>query len=151
MSEKKPFEIARETLKQLTLQKLSPTPANYLAIYNETAGIPVISPFPADILRDISKSLPVKTPGQQKQRGLLDYAIDRLNWDGVKTALVAYGSFSPLTGGNDVPGVAAPNTGLQATAPALTTEFLSQLGRLIEYTQPALGTDDERCGELSKT
>jgi diguanylate cyclase len=151
MSEKKPFEIARETLKQLTLQKLPPTPANYLAIYNEIAGIPVIAPFPADILRDISKSLPVKTPGQQKQRGLLDYAIDRLNWDGVKTALVAYGSFAPLTGGDDTPVAAAPKTGLNASAPALTTEFLSQLGRMIEYTQPALGTDDERFGELSKT
>jgi diguanylate cyclase len=151
MSEKKPFEIARETLKQLTLQKLPPTPANYQAIYNEIAGIPVIAPFPADILRDISKSLPVKTPGQQKQRGLLDYAIDRLNWDGVKTALVAYGSFAPLTGGDDTPVAAAPKTGLNASAPALTTEFLSQLGRMIEYTQPALGTDDERFGELSKT
>jgi len=151
MSEKKPFEIARETLKQLTLQKLPPTPANYLAIYNDIAGIPVIAPFPADILRDISKSLPVKTPGQQKQRGLLDYAIDRLNWDGVKTALVAYGSFAPLTGGDDTPVAVAPKTGLNASAPALTTEFLSQLGRMIEYTQPALGTDDERFGELSKT
>jgi hypothetical protein len=45
MSEKKPFEIARETLKQLTTQKLAPTPANYQAIYNEIAGIPVIRPF----------------------------------------------------------------------------------------------------------
>jgi diguanylate cyclase len=151
MSEKKPFEIARETLKQLTLQKLPPTPANYLAIYNEIAGVPVIAPFPADILRDISKSLPVKTPGQQKQRGLLDYAIDRLNWEGVKTALVAYGSFAPLSGGDDTPAAAVPNTGLNASAPALTTEFLGQMGRLIEYVQPALGTDDERFGELSKT
>nr|WP_295772629.1 GGDEF domain-containing protein [Rhodoferax sp.] len=151
MSEKKPFEVARETLKQLTLQKLPPTPANYLALYNEIAGVPLIVPFPADILRDISKSLPVKTPGQQKQRGLLDYAIDRLNWEGVKTALVAYGSFAPLTGGDDAPAAAASMTGLNASAPALTTEFLGQMGRLIEYTQPALGTDDERFGELSKT
>ncbi len=150
MSEKKPFEIARETLKQLTLQKLPPTPTNYLAIYNEIAGVPLIAPFPADILRDISKSLPVKTPGQQKQRGLLDYAIDRLNWDGVKTALVAYGSFAPMTGADNAPAAAVPKTGLNASAPALTTEFLEQLGKLIEYTQPALGTDDERFGELSK-
>ena len=74
-----------------------------------------------------------------------------MNWDGVKTALVAYGSFAPLTGGDDTPVAAAPKTGLNASAPALTTEFLSQLGRMIEYTQPALGTDDERFGELSKT
>ena len=151
MSDKKPFEIARETLKQLTLRKLLPTPANYLALYNEIAGIPVITPFPADILRDISKSLPVKTPGQQKQRGLLDYAIDRLNWEGVKTALVAYGSFAPLTGDDGSPAAATSKTGLNASAPALSIEFLGQMGRLIEYTQPALGTDDERFGALSKT
>ena len=150
MSDKKSFEIARETLKQLTLQKLPPTPANYLALYNEIAGIPVITPFPADILRDISKSLPVKTPGQQKQRGVLDYAIERLNWEGVKTALVAYGSFAPLSGGDDSPAAAVPKNGLNASAASLTTEFLGQIGRLIEYTQPALGTDDERFDELSK-
>jgi len=151
MSEKKPFEIARETLKQLTTQKLSPTPANYQAIYNEIAGVPLIAPFPADTLRDIAKALPTKTPGQQKQRGLLEYAIDRLNWEGVKTALIAYGSFAPLTGTDDTAPAAVPKTGLNASAPALTTEFLGQMGRLIEYTQPALGTDDERFGELTKT
>ena len=151
MSEKKPFEIARETLKQLTTQKLVPTPANYQAIYNEIAGVPVVPPFPADTLRDIAKSLPVKTPGQQKQRGLLEYAIDRLNWDGVKTALVAYGSFSPLTGGDDAPALPASAKATPgAAAPALTTEFLGQMGRLIEHTQPALGADDERFGELTK-
>lgn len=151
MSEKKPFEIARETLKQLTAQKLAPTPANYQSIYNEIAGIPVVAAFPADTLRDIAKALPTKTPGQQKQRGLLEYAIDRLNWDGVKTALVAYGSFAPLTGTDDAAAPLPPKTGLNATAPALTTEFLGQMGRLIEYVQPALGSDDERFAELTKT
>ena len=75
MSEKKPFEIARETLKQLTTQKLAPTPANYQAIYNEIAGIPLVVPFPAETLRDIAKALPVKTPRQQKQRGLLQLIV----------------------------------------------------------------------------
>ena len=150
MSEKKPFEIARETLKQLTANKLVPTPANYQAIYNEIAGIPLLAPFPAETLRDIAKALPAKTPGQQKQRGLLEYAIDRMNWDGVKTALVAYGSFAPLTGTDEAATPAAPKTGLNASAPALTTEFLGQMGRLIEYTQPALGNDDERFAELTK-
>jgi diguanylate cyclase len=152
MSEKKPFEIARETLKQLTSQKMVPTPANYQAIYNEIAGIPSVMPFPAEILRDISKSLPVRTPGQQKQRGLLDYAIDRLNWEGVKTALIAYGGFTPLTTSDDSPGAQTKSVNVPPTAavPALTSEFLSQMGRLIEYTQPALGTDDERFGELTK-
>jgi diguanylate cyclase len=151
MSEKKPFEIARETLKQLTAQKLVPTPANYQAIYNDIAGIPAVAAFPADTLRDIAKALPTKTPGQQKQRGLLEYAIDRLNWDGVKTALVAYGSFAPMTGSDDTVAAAPPKGGLNATAPALTTEFLGQMGRMIEYIQPALGSDDERFSELTNT
>ena len=71
MTEKKPFEIARETLKQLTARKLVPTPLNYQSIYNEIAGIPQMPPFPVDTLRDIAKALPAKTPGQQRQKGLL--------------------------------------------------------------------------------
>ncbi|MBI2748144.1 MAG: diguanylate cyclase [Burkholderiales bacterium] len=152
MSDKKPFEIARETLKQLTTRKLVPTPANYQAIYNEIAGIPQVQPFPMDILRDIAKALPTKTPGQQRQRGLLDSAIDRMSWEGVKTALVHYGGFVPAYS-DDGAGIAAPPVEAKPaalTAPALTTEFLGQMGRLIEYTQPALGNDDERFGELTK-
>lgn len=156
MADKKPFEIARETLKQLTARKLVPTPANYLSIYNEIAGIPHVPHFPADILRDISQSLPTKTPGQQKQKGLLDYSIDRLSWDGVKSALVAYGGFTPV---NAPDGAASANVaslpadpGLGSPAPAaLTSEFLAQIGRLIEYAQPALGNDDPRFNEQTET
>ena len=153
MTEKKPFEIARETLKQITVRKLLPTPVNYQTIYNELAGVTVTPPFPADALRDIAHSLPAKTPGQQKQRGLLEYAIDRLNWEGVKTALVAYGGFVPAaaadsaTGGHSAP--APLSVGL--SAPALTSEFMLQVARLIEYAQPALGTDDQRFMEQTNT
>ena len=153
MSEKKPFEIARETLKQLTTRKLPPTPTNYQAIYNEIAGIPHMPPFPADALRDIAQALPTKTPGQQKQRGLMEYAIDRLNWDGVKTALVAYGGFAPANAGETAPaagpGVAAAAIAVGST-PALTSEFMGQVGKLIEYAQPALGNDDDRFNEQTQ-
>jgi diguanylate cyclase len=155
MSDKKPFEIARETLKQLTLRKLAPTPINYQLIYNEIAGIPLMPPFPADALRDIAQALPAKTPGQQKQRGLLEYAIDRLNWDGVKAALVAYGGFVPALGNESSPPVLAPAVAAAPaaplTAPALTAEFFGQIGRLIEYAQPALGDDDPRFAEQTQT
>lgn len=155
MSEKKPFEIARETLKQITARKLVPTPVNYQSIYNELAGVPVIPPFPADALRDIAQALPVKTPGQQKQKGLLEYAIDRLNWEGVKTALVAYGGFVPATSVDTTSitrtaGLGQPAEG-PITAPALTTDFMVQIARLIEYAQPALGEDDDRFVEQTKT
>ena len=154
MSDKKPFEIARETLKQLTARKLVPTPANYQTIYNEIAGIPSVPLFPADALREIAKALPARTPGQQRQRGLLEYAIDRLNWDGVKAALVAYGGFTPATE-EGAPGASGTSaTGRSETAalnaPALTHEFMGQIGRMIEYVQPALGTDDDRFEEMTK-
>jgi diguanylate cyclase len=159
MADRPPHEIARETLKLLTARKLVPTPEVYQAIYHEVAGTKSMVPFPADALRDISAALPTKTPGQQKQRGLLDYAIGQLNWDGVKSALVAYGSFTPTTapsGGST--GGPASNFGALAPmdspalggvavgngTPALTTDFLEQIARLIEYARPALGDDDAR-------
>jgi diguanylate cyclase len=149
MVEKRSFEIARETLKQLTARKLVPTPANYQSVYNEIAGIPSVQPFPADFLRDLSQSLPLKTPGQQKQKGLLDYAIDRLSWDGVKAALVGYGAFAPVVGSDAGTSPLASSLPVNAeqpssNPPALTAEFFAQIARLIEYAQPALGTDDER-------
>ncbi len=157
MSEKKPFEIARETLKQLTARKLMPTPTNYQMLYNEVAGIPSVQPFPADVLRDIAQALPAKTPGQQKQRGLLQYAIDRLNWDGVKTALVAYGGFTPAGGDAtanvavlSAPAVLATAVAGDASPTVITADFLSQMGRLIEYAQPALGSDDPRFEEQTQ-
>ena len=156
MADKKPFEIARETLKQLTARKLVPTPANYLSIYNEIAGIPHVPHFPADILRDISQSLPTKTPGQQKQKGLLDYSIDRLSWDGVKSALVAYGGSVPVNGTDSAStghvAVLSADTSAATVSPAaLTSEFFGQIARLIEYAQPALGNDDPRFNEQTDT
>ena len=147
MTDKKPFEIARETLKALTARKLVPTPANYQNIYNEIAGIPQQQPFPADTLRDIAKALPTKTPGQQKQRGLLEYAIDRLNWEGVKTALVAYGGFAPQQADPADASASAAVSVAADGAPELTPEFMGQIGKMVEYLQPALGTDDERLNE----
>ena len=152
MTDKKPFEIARETLKQITSRKLVPTPVNYQTIYNELAGVPVTQPFPADTLRNIAQALPAKTPGQQKQKGLLEYAIDRLNWDGVKTALVAYGGFVPANGAdsNGPISAAMPLLGGSSSS-VLTTDFMAQIGRLIEYAQPALGSDDPRFVEQTQS
>ena len=153
MDNRKPFEIARETLKQLTARKMTPTPANYQMIYSEVAGVPTEAPFPADRLRDIAQALPTKTPGQQKQRGLLDSAIRQLNWEGVKSALMAYGGFSPPPAVESLASVApqvAPVLS-SVSAPALTTDFLEQIARLIEYALPALGTDDARFSEQTQT
>ena len=157
INDKKPFEIARETLKLLTARKLSPTPSNYQSIYNEVAGVAPDTPFPADRLRDIAQSLPVKTPGQQKQKGLLDSAIGNLSWDGVKNALMAYGGFSPpavvsapLPAQAQALSVPAEKAVPVTSAPALTADFFEQIARLIHYASPALGHDDERFNEQTQ-
>ena len=147
MSEKRSFETARETLKQLTVRKLPPTPVNYKAIYNEIGGIPSVEHFPAQELRSISTALQAKTPGQQRQKGLLDSSIDRMNWDGVRAALVAYAGFLPA--GTETANAGANAVPATESMSALTPEFLAQMGRLIEYAQPALGSDDARFTEQS--
>ncbi len=160
MIAKKPFEIARETLKQLTVQKLAPTPLNYQRIYNEIAELPNEPAFPTERLRDIALALPTKTPGQQKQRGLLESSINQLNWEGVKNALMAYGGFSPPAPAPSAPvhvpvvepaKVAVFSESPALSAPALTSEFFGQIARMIEYVQPALGRDDERFVEQTQT
>ncbi|HQX57490.1 MAG: GGDEF domain-containing protein [Rhodoferax sp.] len=164
MADRNVPELARETLKQLIVRKLSPTPANYRDVFNEIARLPNDPPFPLEALRKIAQQLPARTPGQIKQKSLLEYAISHLNWQGVEDALVAYGGFTPrhnaensgFTPLNGADGAtahapeaaAAPAPGgARAGAPALTAEFLEQIARLIEFVRPALGTDDVRFTE----
>ncbi len=143
MSDKKPFEIAREALKQITARKLLPTPVNYQAVYNEIAGVPNVQPFPEEPLRRIAQSLPARNPGQEKQRSLMEYAIGQRNWAGVQNALLAYAGFATSGTGDTGPAPLAPAPGV----PALTPEFFEQVARLIEYSRPALGEDDARFQE----
>ena len=160
MAEKTVSELARETLMQLIRRKLAPTPENYRSVFNELGGLPNNPPFPLEELRRIAKSLPTWTPGQQKQRALLEYAVSQLNWKGVQDALMAYGQFTPRSNVPETSGVGAldatdtatpvksgSSSATPAGAPTLTGEFLEQIARLIEFVRPALGTDDARFSE----
>lgn len=150
MSEKKPFEIARETLKQLTSKKLAPTPVNYQALYNEIAGLPTVQPFPEDPLRQLAQALPVRNPGQEKQKSLLEYAIGQRNWKGVQSALVGYAGFA--VAGGEAAASAKPAKAVTAELmdAGLTPEFMEQIARLIENSLPALGSDDARFAEQTQ-
>ena len=57
MADRPPYEIARETLKQLATRRLAPTPDNYLAIYDEIAGSRSFQPFPDAQLSSIQRVL----------------------------------------------------------------------------------------------
>lgn len=143
MIAKNSLEVARETLRQLTARHLPPTPANYQAIYNEIAGIPHIAPFPAEPLRQIAQALPVKNPGQEKQKGLLEFAIGQRSWDGVQNALLAYATFGQAEPA-PAPVANLPLADAADWAPALTTEFMAQVARLVQNVLPALGSEDAR-------
>ena len=79
----------------------------------------------------------------------MEFAIDRMQWDGVKAALVAYGGFTPTASSDGPSSGQTPSTTTPtiSSAPALTAEFLLQIGKLIEYAQPALGNDDQHFSE----
>jgi len=159
MGEKTVPELARDTLKQLVVRKLAPTPANYQMIYCEISGVRMEPQFPFEQLRRIAQDLPAKNPGQHKQRSLFEYAVTQLNWDGVYNALLAYASFVPKVGGETSgfgalgPSDAVPLVQVAPSnpaAPALTVDFLEQIARLIEFARPALGTDDARFAEQTQ-
>jgi diguanylate cyclase len=135
MVQKKPFEIARETLMLLAARKLTPTPVNYQAVYSEIAGTPDAAPFPEAALRKIAHALPLKTPEQKKHREVLERAIGQHKWDEVQAALVAFAGAGAGNGrsGAQSAEAAAPSVGL-----------LEMVARIIENVLPALGTDDER-------
>ena len=147
MTERAPSDLARETLKLLSTRKLAPTPDNYTALYREISGSALVLPFPAEPLGHIAQALPALNPGQQKQRALFELAVSKRDWVGVKNAMVGFAGFSVASAAPDAPSPARKAETQGAVLAPLTPEFLEQIARLIEFTLPALGTDDARFSE----
>ena len=142
-AEKKPSEIARDTLKLLMTRKLVPTPANFRSVYQEVSGTTEPPPFPADPLRHIVQALPLRTPLQQRHRAQLDAAIAQQSWHDLQNALVAYAN-AANAGANATTAAGVPAATPAGKADTSNSEFLEQLARMIENALPALGTDDAR-------
>ena len=87
-----PSEIARETLKLLMSRRMSPSPDNYRAIYNEIAGISDNSKelFPERELKALLLSLPKETPAQQGLSRQLDQSLKAANWEEYRKTLVEF-------------------------------------------------------------
>lgn len=86
-----PFEIARETLRQLAGRRIPPTPDNYLTLYHEIAGTkPVANAFPEPLLRSLTSALPKSSPDQLRLARQLDEAVKAANWDDYKKRLVEF-------------------------------------------------------------
>jgi diguanylate cyclase len=82
-----PSEVARETLKRLSMQRTPPTPDNYRALYHEIAGTTIAETFPERSLKTLAAALPRTTPEQLRFCRQIDAAIGEGSWDSVKSAL----------------------------------------------------------------
>lgn len=86
-----PFEIARDTLKQLAQKRIPPTPDNYQTLYHDIAGTkPANSTFPERQLRSLTEALPRSSPDQLRLARQLDEAIKRADWDAYQKCLATF-------------------------------------------------------------
>ncbi|WP_198968647.1 GGDEF domain-containing protein [Xylophilus sp. ASV27] len=140
MHERSPSEIARETLKQLAVRKLTPTPENYQALYDEIGGTLSSGPFPDAALRRIAQALPGQTPVQKRLLTQFSAAVEQRSWSELQRALHGYAQLG-------LGAAAADAEPPEPAAPALPAEWLEQTARLVEYILPALPADDARLHE----
>lgn len=86
-----PFEIARETLRQLAARRVPPTPDNYLTLYQEISGVKLADThFPEKQLRSLASALPRVSPDQLRLARQLDDAVKTGNWDEYRNRLVEF-------------------------------------------------------------
>ena len=147
MADRPPSEIARETLKQLAARRLAPTPDNYLAIYDEIAGIRSPQPFPEGPLSSIQRVLPGQTPAQKRLLGQFERAIITKDWRSLQSVMVGYANLGlhPATASKPIEVADAPTA-----LGELPTEFAEAMARLIDNTLPALGDDDPRVIDMAQ-
>ena len=83
-----PSEVARETLRQLALRRIAPTPDNYRALYHEIAGSVAEDIFPERALKQIASALPRNN--QDALRLALDFeaAVAEGEWSALRGLLV---------------------------------------------------------------
>ena len=83
MTTHNPIDTARETLKQLTLRKLLPTPDNFERVYSEIMGVPAEARTNklADLLLRAYESLPAEEASSKIAIAKLRRAIDDEKWE----------------------------------------------------------------------
>lgn len=141
MAERLPSDIARETLKQLAVRRLSPTPENYQALYEEIAGHRSPAPFPDGPLRHILRVVPGQTPAQKRLLGLFESAVAARDWSALQSVLVGYANLGLHPTSAALPMELAASA---TTALCLSNDLAEQMARVIENTLTALDGDDAK-------
>lgn len=146
MAERTPADIARDTLKLLAARRLAPTPENYQALYEESAGLAPRVAFPTTPLRRIATVLPRQTGSQQRIAQQFSAAVEAQDWTALQSAIADYAQL----GLSHPP--QPPELALQANAPAMQVvpaNLAEQLARTLESTASALGEEDARMQALT--
>ncbi len=79
-------EIARETIKQMALRRVEPTPGNYEVIYNEILGVPSKESL-NNAIRKALKQLPNETAEQANWINRWEKLLKQENWVGLAEVL----------------------------------------------------------------
>ncbi len=145
MAERSVSELARETLRQLALHRLPPTPENYTRLYEREAGQPGPASFPQTQLRHIHALLPAQTPAQRRLHEQLGAAIERSDWQGMQQAIAAYANAGLQQSAAQAQTVELP---LPPAIEALPDELAQQLVRRFEALAPLLDLQGEKTGQL---
>jgi len=150
MAQRPPSDIARETLKQLAVRRLPPTPENYQSLYEEIAGARSPVPFPEGPLRYILRVIPGQTPTQKRLLEQFEAAVSLHDWSALQNVLVAYAKLGlhPLETSNAEP--PPPPGATTALAVILPDDLAEQIARMVEYTLPALDSEDVRVHMLGE-
>lgn len=83
-----PSDIARETLRQLALRRIAPTPDNYRALYHEIAGTQPDEVFPERALRQLAAALPRHNREALRIAQEIESAIGTGDWAALRGVLV---------------------------------------------------------------
>lgn len=82
-----PSEVARETLRQLALRRIAPTPDNYRALYHEIAGSVAEDVFPERALKLIAAALPRNNHESLRLVRDFESAVAQSDWAALRSVL----------------------------------------------------------------
>lgn len=135
-----PSVIARETLKQLALLKIPPTPDSYHKFYDQIAGNPdnQISAATAKMLAELAKEFPRHTTSLLNCANSLEQAVNEKNWLKFKGALLKLLVTQSLT--------------VEGTPPPVNAKHKLALdwGDVIRSLIKELGTQSKKTSDVAK-
>lgn len=83
-----PSDVARETLRQLALRRIAPTPDNYRSLYHEIAGSIAEDVFPERALKLIAAALPRNNHESLRLVRDFEASVAQADWAAVRNVLI---------------------------------------------------------------